>query len=56
MEKYYTNKQRLLYGVVWCLISFIIGGIFVYLDWTVLSYIAFAFGIMSLIAIKRRPN
>ncbi len=50
----YTNKQRLFYGIGWCLICFIVGGIFTYIERRILAYISFAFGLMSLIAIKKR--
>ena len=47
-KKYYTRKQRKLYGLGWFAISFILVIVFVALDWTVLGYIASAFAIMSL--------
>ena len=50
----YTKKQRLVYGIGWFLISICVGGFFAYLEWTILSYIAIAFGILSLFAIKER--
>ena len=50
-KKYYTRRQRKLYGWIWFAISFILGFIFVGLDWSILAFIAFAFGIMSLVAI-----
>ena len=46
--KRYTNKQRKLYGRGWFAISFILGFIFVFLDWTALAFLAFAFGMLSL--------
>ena len=50
--KIYTKKQRLIYGIGWFLISFTVGFILIFLRWPILSFIAFAFGVMSLIAIK----
>tara|TARA_B100000029_G_C16749906_1_gene657800 strand:+ start:262 stop:429 length:168 start_codon:yes stop_codon:yes gene_type:complete len=50
-KKYYTRKQRKLYGWGWFAISFILGFIFIGLDWIILSWIAFTFGVMSIIAI-----
>ena len=47
-KKYYTRKQRKLYGLGWFAISFILVIVFITLDWTVLGYIASAFAIMSL--------
>jgi len=50
-KKHYTRRQRKLYGWGWFALSFILGFIFVGLDWTVLALLAFAFGMMSLTAI-----
>ena len=47
-KKFYKKKQRLIYS----LISFIIGGIFSFLDWNILSYIALAIGIIIYFTIK----
>mgnify|MGYP007063510613 FL=1 len=47
-KKYYTRRQRKLYGLGWFAISFILVIVFITLDWTVLGYIASAFAIMSL--------
>jgi hypothetical protein len=52
--KIYTKKQRLIYGLGWFLISIIIGGVFAYIEWKILSYAFIIFGIMSLFAIKER--
>ena len=50
-KKYYTRRQRKLYGWGWFAISFILGIIFVGLEWNILAFLAFAFGIMSIVAI-----
>ena len=47
-RRYYTNKQRKLYGLGWFGISFIIGFIFQSFNWIILSYIAYGFGTLSL--------
>ena len=47
-RRYYTKKQRILYGLGWFGISFIIGFIFQSFDWVILSYIAYGFGTLSL--------
>ena len=47
-KKYYTRRQRKLYGLGWFAISCIIAFVFAALDWTVLIYIASAFAVMSL--------
>ena len=48
-RRYYTKKQRILYGLGWFGISFVIGFIFQSFNWVILSYIAYGFGILSLI-------
>ena len=45
---------ELIYGLGWFLISIIIGGVFAYIEWKILSYAFIIFGIMSLFAIKER--
>ena len=51
-KKFYTKKQRLIYGIGWFLISMTIAGLFEYLGWTILKYIPIGFGLLSLYAIK----
>ena len=51
-KKFYTKKQRLIYGIGWFLISMTIAGLFEYLGWTILTYISIGFGLLSLFAIK----
>tara|TARA_Y100001958_G_C21047972_1_gene415243 strand:- start:572 stop:715 length:144 start_codon:yes stop_codon:yes gene_type:complete len=41
--------QRKLYSLIWAVIAFIIGGVFVNLGWTVLSWIAFIFMGMAIL-------
>lgn len=53
-KKFYTKKQRLIYGIGWFIISIIIAGFFEYLGWTILTYIFVGFGLLSLYAIKER--
>ena len=47
-RKYYTKKQRILYGLGWFGISFVVGFIFQSFNWIILSYIAYGFGALSL--------
>tara|TARA_B100001123_G_C14549009_1_gene725413 strand:- start:201 stop:374 length:174 start_codon:yes stop_codon:yes gene_type:complete len=47
-KEIYTKKKRLIYATI----SFIIGGIFSFLEWSILSYIALAFGIIIIFTIK----
>jgi hypothetical protein len=46
--KYYTEKQRRLYGVGWFIIASVIGVFFSYINWSVISYIFFCFAGLSL--------
>jgi len=47
-RRYYSKKQRILYGLGYFGISFIVGIIFQSLSWIILSYIAYGFSILSL--------
>ena len=47
-RRFYTTKQRKIYGWGWFAISMIIGMIFTILDWKILSYLAYLFAILSL--------
>jgi hypothetical protein len=53
-RKFYTKKQRLIYGIGWFLISMIAAGLFEYLGWSILTYFSIGFGLLSLYAIKER--
>jgi hypothetical protein len=46
--KYYTKQQRRLYAVGWFIIAFLIGTFFVYINWSIISYIFFGFAVLSL--------
>ena len=46
--KYYTKQQRRLYGVGGFIIAFLIGTFFVYINWSIISYIFFGFAVLSL--------